>query len=245
MTRLNIASSLLLSLTLIGCITDKDVGLETESSESSSESSASASGSDSQSGGSADDTGVISGTATDGGDDTGVISGTATDGGDDTGIISGTESASASATTGSESGTGFDTEQFDAQSYCENSGGTWDDATCDHYFCGTPNECAAVIPGCDCGPDANFVEEVGCVQSLECDPFEFDCGPALSCDAPSQYCDILIPGVPKAETEYDCIATPKSCTADYTCDCFADAGDFEGECSEGGDGGITITLIAP
>ncbi len=239
MKRLTFASSLLLCSGLFGCISDKDVGLETESGdESSSESSASASmsGTESESD-SLGDTETLSGT----GSESDSISGTASESDSESTTGLDTESG----TTSLESSGGFDTEQFDAQSLCENSGGTWDDTTCGHYFCGTPNDCAAVIPGCNCGPDANFVEETGCVESPKCAPFEFGCGPDDTCEGPFQYCDILIPGVKGAETQYDCLATPKTCTADYTCECFADAGDFEGECMEGKDGGVTITFAAP
>ncbi len=57
-----------------------------------------------------------------------------------------------------------------AELLCVDSGGRWDVTACGHYSCGAPNECAAVIPGCDCGDDANFVEGVGCVDDPACSP---------------------------------------------------------------------------
>ncbi len=59
--------------------------------------------------------------------------------------------------------------ESDAQ-LCQLSDGVWNEAACGHYQCGQPNACAAVIPGCDCGPDANFVEGEGCVEDPVCAP---------------------------------------------------------------------------
>jgi hypothetical protein len=50
---------------------------------------------------------------------------------------------------------------------CTSSGGTWEPTSCGHYSCGLPPECAAVIPGCDCGPTQNFFPGSGCFD----DPF--------------------------------------------------------------------------
>lgn len=36
------------------------------------------------------------------------------------------------------------------------------------YLCGLPPACTAVIPGCDCGSDANFVPGAGCVEDPGC-----------------------------------------------------------------------------
>ncbi|MBW2273034.1 MAG: hypothetical protein JRG96_07165 [Deltaproteobacteria bacterium] len=51
---------------------------------------------------------------------------------------------------------------------CEKSGGRWDELACGDYDCGQPNACAAVIPGCDCGPGANYVADEGCTEDLVC-----------------------------------------------------------------------------
>lgn len=53
---------------------------------------------------------------------------------------------------------------------CVNSGGTWDETACGHYQCGVPNECEAVIPGCDCGGFMNFFEGEGCSSDASCAP---------------------------------------------------------------------------
>jgi hypothetical protein len=57
---------------------------------------------------------------------------------------------------------------------CEESGGYWDEVACGHYQCGNPNLCKALIPGCDCGPEANFVEGEGCVPDRRCDEASCD-----------------------------------------------------------------------
>ena len=57
------------------------------------------------------------------------------------------------------------------QTRCETTRGVWDALSCGHYSCGYQPECAAVIPGCDCGPGRNFVEGVGCVDDPTCPNF--------------------------------------------------------------------------
>jgi hypothetical protein len=52
---------------------------------------------------------------------------------------------------------------------CEATGGAWDTSSCGHYACGERPLCRALIPGCDCGPNANFVEGAGCVEDAACD----------------------------------------------------------------------------
>lgn len=49
------------------------------------------------------------------------------------------------------------------QTLCESTQGIWDPTSCGHWQCGHPPICAAVIPGCNCGPSSVFVEEIGCV----------------------------------------------------------------------------------
>jgi hypothetical protein len=51
---------------------------------------------------------------------------------------------------------------------CEDTGGTWDEGSCGHYSCGRAPDCDALIPGCDCGPVANFVQSAGCSRDPEC-----------------------------------------------------------------------------
>lgn len=59
-------------------------------------------------------------------------------------------------------------ECMDEECLCESTGGTWDESACGHYSCGLPNECAAIIPGCDCGSDSTFVDGAGCAADPSC-----------------------------------------------------------------------------
>ena len=54
------------------------------------------------------------------------------------------------------------------QALCESTGGSWDQFSCGHYQCGEPSLCLAIIPGCDCGETANFVEGYGCKKDPIC-----------------------------------------------------------------------------
>jgi hypothetical protein len=56
---------------------------------------------------------------------------------------------------------------------CAETGGTWDDCadgcSCGDYHCGVPNLLdPCVMPGCDCGPYANFDILEGCVWDDAC-----------------------------------------------------------------------------
>lgn len=51
------------------------------------------------------------------------------------------------------------------EALCSATGGRWDPTSCGHYDCGKRPLCAAVIPGCDCGPGAVFVDGVGCLAA--------------------------------------------------------------------------------
>lgn len=251
-------STLLLSLTLslvaAGCIATKDVGVESDASSggSSSEDSGTsggsmtsgASGSASTSG--ASDTATASGTAT----TVATVSGTATEAttGGDTGVVTmATATASDSDTDtfgGSESSSGSETDGGGEQVLCEETGGIWDIMSCGHYTCGLPPECAAIVPGCDCGVGSNFLDGPlgGCAPSEECDDaVAFSCGPDLSCSAPTELCDVFVPGVKGSEITYDCLDTPDSCSDAYTCGCIGGAGD----CEKGLEGGLTVTTAAP
>lgn len=93
-------------------------------------------------------------------------------------------------------------EPADEQALCADTGGEWDDGSCGHYACGQPPACAAVIPGCVCGPTQTFEPTLGCVENVSCsDPDEralcentdglwdegscghYQCGNAPDCDA--------------------------------------------------------------
>jgi hypothetical protein len=230
MTNLRLVSSVLLSLALTACITDKEVGLETESGEESESAGSSDPSTTDGSTTSATESGSSSAAGTS--DSTG---GTTTDG------TSGSDSESESDGESSGGTTSVDIKEPTDQDFCEDSGGVWDPTSCGHYFCGAMPDCAAIDPGCDCGVDANFISGEGCVESIACDPFEFGCGPDETCTAPDEFCDVFIPGVKGAETTYTCAATPMECTDDYTCDCL-EFDEFKGECTVGEDGSLTVTI---
>lgn len=59
-------------------------------------------------------------------------------------------------------------ECIEEQCLCESTGGTWDEGACGHYVCGVPNDCRAVIPGCDCGAGSTFVDGAGCAADPGC-----------------------------------------------------------------------------
>jgi len=233
MNTLGFVPSVVLALLVTGCITNKDVGLDSETGDESS-SGASASGSG------------TSGTASSSASGSGVTSESESDTATDTGTIGGTESSS---TTGSGSDTGDEGSSSSTggdvsveQQICEAQGGTWDPTSCGHYECGAPPDCAAVIPGCDCGPFATFTK-AGCTPQAECG-VEFACGPELTCTASGQFCSVFVPGVKGADTSYTCEDTPDACLGGYSCGCLEDAGVFgaEGDCTAGGDGAVTVTV---
>ncbi|MBV1860664.1 MAG: hypothetical protein KUG77_19780 [Nannocystaceae bacterium] len=236
-------STLLLSATLSllasGCIDTKDVGVESDASSGA----ASTDGSGASMGGSASsgvaESGSTSGTSSSMG--TATVASTAT-----TGAGSDSDETGGVATTfveSSGSSSGGDTVDFAESIQCESSGGIWDLESCGHYTCGFGPDCKAVVPGCDCGVGSTFVEGVGggCEPSDECEAVEFACGPKLTCSAPTEFCDVLVPGVQGAETSYTCLDTPDSCSEAYTCGCIDGAGD----CETGPEGGLTVTVNAP
>ena len=72
-----------------------------------------------------------------------------------------------------------------ARDACLNTDGVWDEGACGHTVCGHPPACDAIIPGCDCGPAANFVDGRGCVEDAGCSACvrDADCGSEQRCDA--------------------------------------------------------------
>jgi len=75
------------------------------------------------------------------------------------------------------------------QALCETTGGIWDPNSCGHPQCGDFPSCLAIIPGCDCGPFANFVEGQGCIEDESCVQIcggliGITCPPGTICDAP-------------------------------------------------------------
>ncbi|MEM6296117.1 MAG: hypothetical protein AAGA54_32895 [Myxococcota bacterium] len=254
MTHTPIATVLVASLLLPGCIATKDLGVDTESDTAGDDgmsSSPTASGSETMA---AVDTSASS-SPTQGGGSTTTQE---TDGESDSESESQSGSATSSPTdsdgdttdavtdSDGESSTGFsETDGGEAQVQCENTGGTWDMISCGDYICGFAPDCDAVVPGCDCGVGNTFEMGEGCLPDPTCEPIEFACGPDLDCDAPAEYCDELVPGVP-GPSSYMCVAVPDACEGDYSCECLEAAGVTGGaDCVQGADLGITVTLFAP
>ena len=125
----------------------------------------------------------------------------------------GSSSSSSSEGSSSSSSTG----ELGPQDLCESTDGTWEPNTCGDYLCGIPNDCEAIIPGCDCGQDANFVEGEGCVPDDACSTF--DCGDELQCVTAAQYCMATFPGVKGAPTTYECQTMPDACADSVDCVC--------------------------
>ena len=240
--------SLSFSLVAFGCIDPKEIGNTDEGTtggaSESSESDGSAEGSASsatQSG-----TGVVTESGGDTESSTGSdseISGTASESGGDTESSTGDDTDS-----GIESGTGSTSGGGDDQQLCESTFGVWDEDSCDHYTCGFFPDCDAIVPGCDCGAGATFIDGVGCQPDETCPPLEFYCGEELTCDAPGEYCDVFFPGVAGADPTWACVATDDACADDYTCECFEAEGLLpdEADCNGGVAGdGIHVTTYAP
>jgi hypothetical protein len=179
MTRHELFLSLVLVPSLAtGCIVTKDMG---EEADSESETAAdSESGAATMTSVSDDDAGATSSVSDDGpvtmtsaSDDDATATGSVSD---DDATATGSVSDDDATATGSDAGIGTtDDGGSDGsgtgsgdESDCESTGGTWVETSCGHYECGMPPVCAAVIPGCDCGPTMNFVEGTGCVEDPAC-----------------------------------------------------------------------------
>lgn len=237
--------SVLVPTLAAGCIVTKDMGEDdTESdtgtaSESSAASMASVSGDDAASMTSAADDGPV--TTTSMSDDDATATGAGSD--DD---ASATSSASDDGIeTTDDGGSGSSGTGSGDEADCESTGGTWEPNSCGHYGCGVPPVCAAVIPGCDCGPTMNFVEGTGCVEDQACLQATFACG-EIDCTLTNEYCEVLHPGIPGPLT-YSCNALPAACVADPTCTCLTDEGVVGPgtQCTELKAGGLQVDFFAP
>jgi hypothetical protein len=102
--------------------------------------------------------------------------------------------------------------QADGRGLCERTGGRFDPQSCGDYVCGVRPLCQAVIPGCDCGPFATFVEGMGCVSdascSVQCGGFAgFPCPQGSAClDRPDDDCSQTCGG---ADCPGFCVVTPR------------------------------------
>lgn len=158
---------------------------------------------------------------------------------------SGSSSTGDDTTSSSSSTGGSTTDATDDQGLCEDTGGTWDDTACGHYVCGVPNTCEAIIPGCDCGDEANFVEGMGCQADDACTTFA--CGDDLECTVATEYCQETFPGVKGAPITYACQDMPAACADMVDCPCLtAELGlMFGATCMETVPDGITVQVFAP
>ncbi len=110
------------------------------------------------------------------------------------------------------------------------------DGTCGYGFRDCPAAMACVADG-DCGADRHCEGGVCRVGS--------GCG-GMSCDPSSQYCSAVVPGVPGAETSYDCAPLPESAvciTAPSCATCFP-MPSGGAMCADEADG-IHVTLYTP
>lgn len=182
-------------------------------------------------------------TTTDGA--SGTSNGVGSDGSE--GTTSSLDTDGSGGTTTSEGSTGSDSSGdtgSDDAALCEATGGTWDPVACGHYACGLPNRCAAVIPGCDCGPTMGFVEGTGCAEDEACLEATFACGDDLECSLVSDYCEIFHPGVP-GPPSYSCQAIPNACVAAPSCRCLDGEGipGPAGECTAIPGGGLEVEIF--
>ena len=88
-------------------------------------------------------------------------------------------------------------------------------------MCGIPNDCEAIVPGCNCGQDANFVEGEGCVLDDVC--ATFDCGAELECVTVAQYCQATFPADKGGSITYECMPMPEACADSIDCVCLTAA----------------------
>lgn len=51
---------------------------------------------------------------------------------------------------------------------CQQTGGVWDQSICGHLSCTDEIGCAALIPGCHCGPAMRWVDDLGCEIEDSC-----------------------------------------------------------------------------
>jgi hypothetical protein len=179
------------------------------------------------------------------GDDAGTTAQVTDDAGTTAEDDAGSDDAGTTLATTDDGGSGSSTSGSDDQADCEATGGTWDPTACGHYGCGLPQECAAVIPGCDCGPTMNFVDGTGCVEDPACLQATFECG-ELDCTVATEYCEVLHPGVP-GPSSFSCNALPAACVADSTCTCLDEEGvsGGAGQCTELKGGGLQVDVFAP
>ena len=227
-----------------GCISTKDIGVDTESE------TAEGGGGDGNSMGGSETSAAtesqggssMSGPPTQGGSDTSAASESDTSGSEtqgETDVLPETESDS-EASAGSDSSGVADTDttgEVDPVDMCEQTGGTWDENSCGHYACGEVPDCDAVIPGCDCGEGQVFGPG-GCEESLQC--VSLACG-ELVCAAAEELCSVFVSGVKGGGNSYACNDLPPACSDDPTCECIEPLLKNGDECTDADGGGVVVT----
>ncbi|MGH1344618.1 MAG: hypothetical protein ACRBN8_23870 [Nannocystales bacterium] len=186
-------------------------------------------------------TDTASGSASSGTSSSGTTDATSAESSSSTGTAT-DESTSSTGSTGAESSS---TGAPGPQALCESTDGTWDPTACGDYYCGIPNDCEALDPGCDCGPDANFVDGEGCVADDACTTF--DCGNELQCVTVAQYCLATFPGVKGAPIIYECLGMPAECSDSIDCMCLTTALEIPPPafCEEPAPGGLLVQVFQP
>lgn len=130
------------------------------------------------------------------------------------------------------------TPEEQARQSCEATGGTWEYEDCGHYVCGVPNDCDAIIPGCNCGAGRTF-DTLGCAAEAQCADGapSFECG-EQSCGAiTDQYCEQFTggPGI----VTYTCRDVPAECTR-VTCSCLIPDEGLSYTCAAGSAGELIL-----
>ncbi len=112
---------------------------------------------------------------------------------------------------------------------CVVSDGTWDELTCGHAFCGVSSASCSPIPGCDCGPDRNFLFGVGCQSDPACDAcyvagIWYQIGASYFDDDGCNTCSCTDVGVVCTELACDTCADrhEQGCLADLRCEVMYD-----------------------
>lgn len=118
----------------------------------------------------------------------------------------------------------------DIPALCEATGGFWNTGACGHLMCGAHNTCKALIPGCDCGPQANFQPGVGCVESEACNSGTA-CGGITNVPCKKDhFCEMEDGICPAVAGIGSCVSIPKTCSAVSIPVCGCDGNTYGNDC---------------
>jgi hypothetical protein len=176
-----------------------------------------------------------------GGGGSGSSSGGATSSGSSSGTTAGSSSGSSSGTTsGSSSGT---TSGSSSGTSSGSSSGTTSGSS--GSSSGTTSGSSSGASSSSSGGGASD-GGAGDAGASDAGPGVFACGPTVSCDGRTQYCEIRIGGVVLADgggnKTYVCTAFPLKCAGDHSCACIATSP--AQQCTES-DGDVTLTTDTP